>query len=92
MSTFAEQPSHDSFHDALQVVVEDLDDRMKSQHVVGEERRRARLNGGCGSRTRASGDRLQRVGFSRSAADARDQADGMDLRGSAAAYASSWKR
>ena len=82
LSTFTGQPSLA----ALPVVVEDLDVRMRSQHVVGEERRRALQDGGCASRTGANGDRVQHVGISGSAAGAADQGDCMDLTRSAAAF------
>ena len=81
LSTFAEQPSPAT----LPVVAEDLDDRMMSQHVVGEERQRALQNGGWVSRTGAFGDRMQLAGFSGNATGAADQADCMDLEGTAAA-------
>ena len=35
----------------LTVVAENLDERVQRQHVVGQQRRRAVQNGGCGSRT-----------------------------------------
>ena len=85
LTTFAEQPSLP----ALPVVDENLDERMTHQHVLGEERRRVLRNGGCGSRTGANDDRMHHVGFNGSAIGAADQADCLDLHGSAAAYARS---
>ena len=87
LTTFAEQPSLS----ALPVVDENLDERMTHQHVVGEERRRALRNGGCGSRTGANDDRMHHVGFGGSATGAADQADCLVLQESAAAYGSSCK-
>ena len=87
LTTFAEQPSLA----ALPVVDENLDERMTHQHVVGEERRRALRNGGCGSRTGANDDHMHHVGFNGSAIGAADQADCLVLQESAAAYGSSCK-
>ena len=75
LATLVEQPSQA----VLQVVDMNLDDRMRSQHDVGEERRKAHQKGGCGSRTGANGDRTENVDFGRDASGAVDQADGMDL-------------
>ena len=61
LSTFVEQPSQA----ALTVVAERLRLRMRCQHVVGEERGRVLRIGGCGSRTGANGDRVQRASISR---------------------------
>ena len=85
LTTLAEQLSLS----ALPVVDENLDERMTHQHVLGEERRRVLRNGGCGSRTGANDDRMHHLGFNGSAIGAADQADCLDLHGSAAAYARS---
>ena len=55
LSTFAEQPSPA----ALQVVAEDLGERMRCSHDLGRQRGGVLRIGGCGSRTGADADRVQ---------------------------------
>ena len=62
---------------------------MSCKHAIGQQRGGSLRIDGCGSRTGARGDRVQRVGFGGSANSAEYQADCMDLQGSAAVYASS---
>ena len=57
--TFDEDPSPA----ALPVVVV-LDERKRCQHVVGHQRGGTLRIGGCGSRTVADGDRIQRASVS----------------------------
>ena len=60
LSTFAEQPSPA----ALQVVAEDLGERMRCSHDLGRQRGGVLRIGGCGSRTGADADRVQRASIS----------------------------
>ena len=58
--TFDEEP----FPAALPVAVVHLDERMRCQHVIAHQRGGTARIGGCGSRTVADGDRIQRASVS----------------------------
>ena len=60
LATFAEQPSPA----ALQVVAEDLGERMRCSDDLGHQRGGALRIGGCSKRTGADGDRMQRASIS----------------------------
>ena len=60
LSTFAEQPSPA----ALQVVAEDLGERMRCSDDIGHQRGGVLRIGDCSSRTGADGDRMQRASIS----------------------------
>ena len=79
-TTFDEQPQHS----ALTVVAEPLRLRMRCQHVVGEERGRVLRIGGCGSRTGADADCVQRASISSTRAGRSDNMASLVLLCSAA--------
>ena len=60
LSTFVEQPSPA----ALQVVAEDLGERMRCSDDLGQQRGGTLQIGGCSKRTGADGDRMQRASVS----------------------------
>ena len=66
--TFDEDPSPA----ALPVVVVHLDERTRCHHVIGHQRGGSVQIGGCGSRTVADGDRIQRASISRAHAGLSD--------------------
>ena len=80
LSTFAEQPSSA----ALQVVAEDLGERMRCSHDLGRQRGGVLRIGGCGSRTGADADRVQRASISSARAGHSDSMDCLVLLCSAA--------
>ena len=85
LSTFAEQPSPA----ALQVVAEDLGERMRCSHDLGRQRGGFLRSGACSSRTGADGDRRQRASVSRHRAVRTNNIDAMCQHCSAAACGSS---
>ena len=85
LSTFAEQPSPA----ALQVVAEDLGERMRCSHDLGHQRGGVLRIGGCSSRTGADADRRQRASVSRHRAVRTNNIDAMCQHCSAAACGSS---
>ena len=87
LSTFAEQPSPA----ALQVVAEDLGERMRCSHDLGRQRGGFLRSGACSSRTGADGDRRQRASVSRHRAVRTNNIDAMCQHCSAAACGSSCK-
>ena len=85
LSTFAEQTSPA----ALQVVAEDLGERMRCSHDLGRQRGGFLRSGACSSRTGADGDRRQRASVSRHRAVRTNNIDAMCQHCSAAACGSS---
>ena len=85
LSTFAEQPSPA----ALQVVAEDLGERMRCSHDLGRQRGGFLRSGACSSRTGADGDRRQRASVSSARAGHSDSMDCLVLLRSSAATATS---
>ena len=85
LASFAEQPSPA----ALQVAIEDLDERMRCSHDIGHQRGGAVQIGGWSSRTGADGDRMQRASVSRAHAGRSDNMEPLVLLCSAAPAASS---
>ena len=74
--------------DALPIDIEVPDVRVRRHLVLGDKGGGDHRNGGCGQRTGASGDRLQRAGISNARPEHSDDLDCLVLQCSAAACGS----